>query len=175
MSLFLISDVLLILPFADDRYGSAAFALGVISCLSPGLFWPKRIFLGWVCVLAIAIAVFFIVDSLVADASEAKAALAYAFTAIYAFVPLALWWRYGILPRRLDADRWIMIRRGLIGFYLPALVGNLWFFVIAWREGVWGFVPCWLGIHLMALGYMRLSRGASLEGASASRYQSDPD
>ena len=73
--------------------------------------------------------------------------------AIYAIVPVALWWA-GVSGR--FGEDWIRVRRGLVALYLPGAVGNLCFFVVAWREGVWGFVPFSLGLHLMSLGYWRL-------------------
>jgi hypothetical protein len=168
VSLFLLSDVLLILAFAEQDYGWAALVLVLASCLAPGLFWPKRMFWGWVSVLAILISVFLIADSMQWGSSAVKTALTISFVAIYVLVPLALWWRYRILSRRFDPARWIAIRRGLVAFYLPAVVGNLWFFVVAWNEGVWGFVPCYVGIHLITLGYMRLFTEAQLAATQVS-------
>jgi hypothetical protein len=169
VSLFLVSDVLLILAFAEAQHGWVAFALALASCLAPGLYWPRRIFAGWLSTLAIIISLFFITDNMDWMSSDATTRVALSFVAIYALVPLALWWRYRILPRKFDSARWIPIRRGLVAFYLPAVVSNLWFFVVAWREGLWGFVPCWVGIHLMTLGYMRLAGEAEpgTDGATA--------
>jgi hypothetical protein len=160
-SLFLMSDVILILPFAEERYGWAAFGLGLISCLSPGLFWPRKIVGGWLSSLAIPISLFFIADSMRWWDGDGKTGLTYTFVGLYALVPLGVWW-FGGSSRERNPSQWIRIRRGLSSFYLPAVVGNIWFFVVAWREGLWGFVPCYCGIHLMAIGYMRLAKEGEL-------------
>jgi hypothetical protein len=76
---------------------------------------------------------------------------------IYGLGPLALWWTHESGRRALGAE-WSDLRRGLTAFYFTAALGNLWFVFIAWQEGIWGFIPCWFGIHLIAVGYMRLAK-----------------
>lgn len=159
VSLFLISDVFVILPPGEERYGSAAFALGLISILGPGFFWPKKVFAGWLGALVITIAVFFVADALGVQDGSWKSVPSYLFVAIYALAPIGLWW-LGVAASKFDPAQWLKVRRGLVAYYLPAVLGNLWFFVIAWREGVWGFVPCVIGIHLMTIGYMRFATAA---------------
>jgi hypothetical protein len=39
------------------------------------------------------------------------------------------------------------------------------FFAEVVKMGIWGFVPFFLGLHLLSLGYMQLAREA--EGSSA--------
>lgn len=77
--------------------------------------------------------------------------------AVYALVPLGVWYWYGFSSRPDVRARWEVIQRGLIAFYIPAVLGNFWFLAIAVREGIWGFLPCYFGIHLIAIGYRRLA------------------
>ena len=162
LSLFLISDVLAILPAGADEYGAAAGALIVISCLLPGKFWPKGIFWRWFGVLLLAVLILLALTALNWVTGDVPAWFMVGIVAIYMLVPLALWWAG--LAGKLEAT-WKDVRRGLFAFYLPGMLGNLWFFVVAWREGVWGFVPFSVGLYLMALGYMALAR-APLEAAN---------
>ena len=82
--------------------------------------------------------------------------------ALYWFVPAYLWYRFG-LHRTLDPACWPNIRRTILKAYLPALGCVPILFWMAWDEGVWGFIPFSLGIHLMSLGYMRLVRAPTVE------------
>ena len=156
LSLFLITDVVVLLPMAADDYGAMAGVLIVISCLLPGRFWPKRIFWRWFGALVISASILAGSAALNLLQGDAPVWLLLGIAAVYALVPLALWW-LGLSVRRKFVPEWVKIRQGLVAFYLPAVLGNLWFIFVAWGEGVWGFVPCWFGIHLMALGYMRLA------------------
>ena len=159
LSLFLISDVMLLLPMASDEYGAVGGALIAVSCLMPGKFWPRRIFWRWFGALAISASILAGSAALNLLQGDTPLWLLLGIAAIYALVPLALWW-IRLSGRRKTESAWNDIRRGLIAFYFPAVLGNLWFFFTAWREGIWGFVPCCLGVHLMALGYMRLAKEA---------------
>jgi hypothetical protein len=84
---------------------------------------------------------------------------------VYALLPLGLWYRFGCSSRPEVRARWEVIRRGLVAFYFFAILGNFWFLGIAVKEGLWGFVPCYFGIHLMALGYLRLKQEPMLPSA----------
>ena len=74
----------------------------------------------------------------------------------YAVLPLGLWYRCAFSSRPEVRAQWEVIRRALVAFYFPAVLGNFWFLGIAVQEGLWGFVPCYFGIHLIALGCLRL-------------------
>lgn len=157
LSLFLLSDVAAILPMGVDDPGPATFALMIFSALLPGLYWPKRIFWRWFGLLILSIAVLAGLVALNWISGDVPAWILLGIWAIYGLGPAALWWAH-LADRWTTSDEWTGIRRGLAAFYVPAVVGNLWFMQVAWMEGVWGFVPCWFGIHLMALGYMRLAK-----------------
>jgi hypothetical protein len=81
--------------------------------------------------------------------------LFYFLAALYWFVPAYLWYRFG-LRRSSEPSHWPSIRRAILKIYLPAFGCIPIFFCFAWDEGVWGFIPFSVGIHLMSLGYMRL-------------------
>lgn len=156
VSLFLIADTYLLLAaLAADWHSAAAFALLLVPCLSPGLVWPKKGFLAWVSVLAISMSLLFIAAAL--DIAPDNWILL-CFEAVYTLVPLGLWYGFGFSLRADARSQWESVRRGLVAFYFPAVLGNLWFLRIAVAEHVWGFVPCYFGIHLMALGYLRLAQ-----------------
>lgn len=162
LSLFLIADVLVLLPLAANDYGAVASVPIILSCLLPGKFWPKRIFWTWFGVLILVMLTFFGLTALKWIERDAPAWFLLGIWSIYALVPLALWWAG--LSGRLEPN-WNDVRRGLIAFYLPGVLGNICFSWVAWREGIWGFVPCMAGLHLMSLGYWRLAR-APLEAAN---------
>jgi hypothetical protein len=163
-SLFLITDAfLLLVTFAVDNLGTISEAIAcmliVVSCLLPGKFWPKAFFWKWFGALVISGMIVAGCEALKLLHDDQTSWVISLIMAIYGLVPLALW-VLGLSARRRSEPEWGKTRQGLIAFYFPVAFGNLWFFFIAWREGVWGFVPCALGIHLMALGYMRLAKEA---------------
>jgi hypothetical protein len=80
------------------------------------------------------------------------------FLVAYFVVPLGLWWRFNISARGVVRADGNAMRGGLVAFYFPAVVANLVYFNVARKEGVWGMVPCYFGIHLITLGYMRLAK-----------------
>ena len=159
VSLFLISDLLLALIPYGEPYSSLAVALGLVAFLSPGLFWPKKMFWGWLSAVAISISLAFIAEALNwTDRGVTKIGIASLFSAAYFLVPLGLWWRFNVSAGGVVRADWNAIRGGLVAFYSPAVVANLFYFNVARKEGVWGMVPCCFGIHLIALGYMRLAK-----------------
>ncbi len=155
LSLFLVSDFAALLPLAADDIGALAAGLIVLTCLLPGKFWPKRIFWRWFGAVALALLILFGLTALKWIQGDVPAWFVLGIWAIYALTPLGLW--LAGVSGKLAAE-WYDIRRGLAAFYFPAVVGNLWFFVVVWGEGLWGFIPCSIGAHLMALGYMHLSK-----------------
>lgn len=158
LSLFLVSDTTALLAVtAGDQASPAAFIPFIASCLAPGLFWPRRSFLAWVGVIASAVSLLFILDILgMSDGQTMWILLGTG--VIYSLVPLGLWYRYGFAPRPEARAQSEVILRGVVAFYFPAVLGNFWFLGVAIKEGVWGFVPCYFGIHLIALGYLRLKQ-----------------
>jgi hypothetical protein len=87
--------------------------------------------------------------------------LFYFLAALYWFVPAYLWYRFGLHRTPVPA-RWPNIRRTILKVYLPALGCVPILFWLAWDEGVWGFIPFSLGIHLMSLGYMRFVQAPAI-------------
>jgi hypothetical protein len=75
-------------------------------------------------------------------------------------MPMGVWYRYGFSHSTQGRERWQQMRRGLIAFFIPASAGALWLLIIAIQEHVWGLVPCFLGIQLIAIGYMTLAKRA---------------
>jgi len=165
VSLFLVCDVTLLLAaISEDQPGLAALIPLVASCLCPGVFWPRKGFIAWVSVIASTVSLLFILDALGLLDGRINWVLL-ATEAVYAVVPLGLWYTYGFSSRPEGRARWEIIRRGLVAFYVPAVLGNFWFLGIAVKKGLWGFVPCYFGIHLIALGYLRLKQEPMLPSA----------
>lgn len=80
-------------------------------------------------------------------------------------VPLVLWLRFGLFGGSERRVQWPGIRSRLIALYLPLAAIDCLFFVEVVKMGIWGFMPFFLGLHLMSLGYLQLAREA--EGSSA--------
>ncbi|MFB3921377.1 MAG: hypothetical protein ACE145_06620 [Terriglobia bacterium] len=157
ISLFLVCDVTLLLAaLSGDKAGPAALLPVVLSCLAPGIFWPRKGFAAWISVLVISGTSLLIVDRLGLQIAEPINWIVITLETIYALIPLGLWFRYGLSSRPEVRARWKTVQRGLVALYFFAVLGNIWFLGIAISEDLWGFVPCYLGIHLMSLGYWRL-------------------
>jgi hypothetical protein len=165
--LFLVCDVTLLLAaLAGDQAGPAAVLPLAASCLAPGVFWPRKGYAAWISALVITGCLLLIADRLGVSLGEPVNWIVLAVESVYALLPLGLWYRYGFSPRPELHAQWQVIRRGLVAFYLAAVPGNFWFLGIAVQEGLWGFVPCYFGIHLIAFGYLRLLReGPSVRGS----------
>jgi hypothetical protein len=159
LSLFLISDLFLPLIAYDEPYSSLAVALGLVAILTPGFFWPKKMFWGWLSAVAISVSLAFIAEALNwPDRGVTRIGIALLFSGACFLFPLGLWWRFNVSAREVVRADWNPIRGGLVAFYFPAVVANLVYFNVARKEGVWGVVPCYFGIHLIAMGYMRLAK-----------------
>lgn len=159
VSLFLVCDVTLLLAaLAGDQAGPVALLPLFASCLSPAIFWPRREFAAWIGVMVITGSLLLIADRLGASIGEPINWIVISAESVYALLPLGLWYRYGFSSRPEVRARWEVIRRGLIALYFLAILGNFWFLGVAIQEGVWGFIPCYFGIHLIALGYLRLKQ-----------------
>jgi hypothetical protein len=79
---------------------------------------------------------------------------------LYFLGPLLLWYRHGLWPARNSDVQWPPLRRRLAWIYVPAVAGQVWAAYRAIEIGVWGLIPCLLGIHLITVGYMELVREA---------------
>jgi hypothetical protein len=166
VSLFLVCDVTLLLAaLSGDQSGPAALIPLLASCLAPGVFWPRKGFVAWISVMLITGSLLSIANGLGASIGEPINWIVIAAETVYALLPLGLWYRFGCSSRPEVRARWEVIRRGLVAFYFFAILGNFWFLGIAVKEGLWGFVPCYFGIHLMALGYLRLKQEPMLPSA----------
>lgn len=84
---------------------------------------------------------------------------------LYWLVPLVLWLRFSLVGGTERQTQWPGIRSRLIAMYLPVVAIDCLFFADVVKMGIWGFLPFFLGLHLMSLGYMQLAREA--EGSSA--------
>ncbi len=77
---------------------------------------------------------------------------------LYFLSPVILWYRHGLWPARNSAIKWPPVRRRLVWIYLPAVAGQFLAAHEAIEIGVWGLIPCLLGIHLMTFGYLQIVR-----------------
>ncbi len=84
---------------------------------------------------------------------------------LYWLVPLVLWLRFSLVGGTERQAQWPGIRSRLIAMYLPVAAIDCLFFADVVKMGIWGFLPFFLGLLLMSLGYMQLAREA--EGSSA--------
>jgi len=163
VSLFYVCDITLLLAaLAGDQAGPAALLPLAASCLAPGIFWSRKGFAAWISVMVITGSLLLIADRLGASIGEPINWIVIAAETVYGLLPLGLWYRYAFSSRPEVRARWEVIRRGLVALYFFAVLGNFWFLGIVVKEGLWGFVPCYFGIHLMALGYLRLKEEVML-------------
>jgi hypothetical protein len=80
---------------------------------------------------------------------------------LFWFVPIFLWLRFG-LSRRIDRrERWPGIRSFLVLAYIPIAAFACVFIVIAVLAEVKGLLAYFIGIHLVSLGCMCLTRASS--------------
>ncbi len=175
VSLFTLSDYL-ILQFAllDDwpegPFGAIRLTVTVVTCLlgllailSPGLFWPKRVFAAWLIAFPLALLVLWVSEDVTGllgwelRISESWFALP---MGVYYLTPLLLWYRNGFSRRVEILAQWPRVRLGLGSLYGPAAAANCLLLVYASQKEVWGLVPYVVGIHLISLGYMRLAQRA---------------
>jgi len=165
VSLFMIFDLFFLLVTLVEGWARApAYVLAGLACLGPFFFWPRRVFAVWLTLLSGWVALFFIIAELGgATDSPAKWMLILLEIGLTA-MPLGVWYRYGFSRSMEGRERWHQMRPGLIAFYTPAVVGALWLLAIAVQERVWGVVPCFFAIHLIAIGYVKLAGEA---GATA--------
>jgi serine/threonine protein kinase len=78
---------------------------------------------------------------------------------LYWLVPVCLWFQFSLFKKPGAEAEWLSVRSGIVKAYLPCVVGVPGFLWLAVAAGhVWGFIPYTLGIHLMSLGYMQLSK-----------------
>jgi len=86
---------------------------------------------------------------------------------LYWLVPLILWLRFGLFGRSELRAQWPGIRRRVIQMYTPLVVLDCLFFSDVVKMGIWGFLPFFVGLHLISLGYMQLAREAQHPPADA--------
>jgi hypothetical protein len=79
---------------------------------------------------------------------------------LYWLVPLILWLRFGLLGRSELRAQWPGIRRRVVQMYTPVVLLDCLFFSDVVKMGIWGFLPFFVGLHLISLGYMQLAREA---------------
>lgn len=79
---------------------------------------------------------------------------------LYWLVPLLLWFRFGLFGRSELRAQWPGIRRRVVQMYTPLVVLDCLFFSEVVKMGIWGFLPFFVGLHLISLGYMQLAREA---------------
>jgi hypothetical protein len=77
---------------------------------------------------------------------------------LYWLVPLILWLRFGLFGRSELRAQWPGIRRRVVQMYTPLVVLDCLFFSDVVKRGIWGFLPFFVGLHLISLGYMQLAR-----------------
>jgi len=159
VSLFLIFDLyLLVVSLAKGWARAPAYILAALSCLGPGLVWPRRVFIAWLCVIAGWVSMLFIVAALARQTESPSQFLLILFEAVVALLPIAMWLRYSLSRSAATRTAWPAIRAGLVAFYAPAVVGDVWLMVLAIQEGLWGLPPSYFGVLLMAIGFMRLAK-----------------
>lgn len=77
---------------------------------------------------------------------------------LYLTAPLLLWFHYGLSRREERLSEWPRIRSKLLYFYVPAVLsGGVMVGIATASEGLWGLPVFVVGLHLIALGYLRLA------------------
>jgi len=106
-----------------------------------------------------------LLDSQWALEEQTERALLLAPTVLYWLVPAVLWFRFGLSRRGEMRAQWLRLRPRVIAMYAPVVtIDCLFLFQIALpSEGnfIWGFPVFFVGIHLLALGYLQLWREAN--------------
>jgi hypothetical protein len=158
VSLFMIFDLFFLLVALVEGWARPpAYVLAGLACLGPFFFWPRRVFAVWLALLSGWVALFFVIAEL-GGATDSPAKWMLILLEIgLAAMPLGVWYRCGFSRSMEGRERWHQMRPGLIAFFIPAVVGALWLLVIATQERVWGTASCFFGVHLIAIGYMKLA------------------
>lgn len=146
-------------------------ALVVFSCVRPESLQGSRL-TGWGYGVAGTLSLFVIsnlawsmVFSWMFEESPARAL--YAVSILYWLAPTVLWYRHDLSSKRSMTARWNGTRSGIFLLYLPAAVIDFYLMLLISLGGLWGFVTFFIGIHLLALGYMELGRRAAAQSAGA--------
>jgi uncharacterized membrane protein YhaH (DUF805 family) len=171
LSLFLMTDAFSILPVGAGDASPWAIALIVLSCVAPVVAWPRKFSFAWLGSMALIVAACLILDSF--DSLPGKNSPTYMVSIwlIYGLSPLCVWIA---LKSGRFRDQRASVRLALAAFYLPVGIGNLWFYEVAWKEGIPGFIPCSLGLFMMAIGYSRAASEAATEISEPSRAEASP-
>jgi hypothetical protein len=139
----------------------------IVVCLSSRLLRNSRVVFGLLAagIIGCSLLLEFYLLNLPAGFPPAFAVngLFYFLAALYWFVPAYLWYRFGLCQRAEKEPSWPSIRCAVFKVYLPALGCVPALFWLTRDEGVWGFIPFSIGIHLMSLGYMRLAQAPAGE------------
>jgi len=104
-------------------------------------------------------------DSRWALEEQTERALLLAPSVLYWLVPAVLWYRFGLSRRGELRAQWPGLRPRVIAMYAPVVAIDCLFFfrIVIPSDGdsIWGFPVFFVGIQLLALGYMRLAREAN--------------
>jgi serine/threonine protein kinase len=85
-------------------------------------------------------------------------------TNLFWILPAYIWARLGVFGSPGTAGEWLAVRRSILKFYMPCIVGVplvLWMY----HEHEWGLIPYTFGIHLISLGYLQLAKTPLEHGA----------
>jgi hypothetical protein len=77
---------------------------------------------------------------------------------LYWLVPTGLWWGFGLSGRNEMNAEWTRMRSRIFQLFVPAAAIDCYFMALAGLEGLWGLVAFFVGIQMLALGYMQLVR-----------------
>ena len=164
MSLLLISDIWLFLLAFEGWAMVPAIALMALPCLSPFLFWPRRPFIIWLSIIVSCFSLFFIIVP-VDEADLTSKVILHLLVVVLAATPLGIWYRYTLSRCAAVRAEWPRVRSGLVAFYALAVAGSCWILVLAVQIHIWGLIPCYFGVHLIAIGYLRLAKEGEEERA----------
>ncbi len=74
-------------------------------------------------------------------------------------VPLGLWYAFGFSHRKEARARWEKIRFSLVRLYAPIVICDIYMLVFGVSTGFFGFPAYFVGVHLLAIGYLQLAPG----------------
>jgi len=98
---------------------------------------------------------------------DVESILGFTIAGLYALGPIPAWLRFRFSRNPEKTAQWTKVRRRLAVASVPAVAGQILAAYTAIDIGVWGLIPCLVGIHLITLGYLQLAREAETARAGA--------
>lgn len=153
----------------------AVIAIAVATICLRSRFLRSLRWIVWLFAIAIAISAFAIVDSCLALFAASPAiswdwALVVTISSsfLYFVIPLGLWYQFGLSRRQELRTHWAGVQRRIILLYIPAVALDILVLASEMRPGgLWGLLPYYAGVTLLAWGYLGLQSETDPETKNA--------